>query len=46
MPGGDPSTGIEALLGRMTLEEKVGQMTLASAGQAVTGPVVRSTIYR
>jgi beta-glucosidase len=32
------STAIEALLGRMTLEEKIGQMTLVSAGQAVTGP--------
>ena len=38
MPGGDPSTAIETLLGRMTLEEKIGQMTLVSAGQAVTGP--------
>ena len=38
MPRGDPSIEIEALLGRMTLEEKIGQMTLVSAGQAVTGP--------
>jgi hypothetical protein len=30
----------------MTLEEKIGQTSLVSAGQAVTGPVVRSTIYR
>ena len=29
---------IEGLLGAMTLEEKIGQMTLVSAGQAVTGP--------
>ena len=29
---------IETLLGAMTLEEKIGQMTLVSAGQAVTGP--------
>jgi beta-glucosidase len=38
MAEADPSTEIEALLGRMTLEEKIGQMTLVSAGQAVTGP--------
>src|SRR5918995_5380383 len=38
MAGRDPSTRIESLLARMTLEEKIGQMTLVSAGQAVTGP--------
>jgi beta-glucosidase len=38
MAGPDPSTRIEPLLARMTLEEKIGQMTLVSAGQAVTGP--------
>ena len=29
---------IEALLAGLTLEEKIGQLTLVSAGQAVTGP--------
>ena len=38
MPAPDPMSRIEALLGSMTLEEKIGQMTLVSAGQAVTGP--------
>jgi hypothetical protein len=38
MPELDSTTRIEALLARMTLEEKIGQMTLVSAGQAVTGP--------
>ena len=38
MPAPDPTTRIEALLAAMTLEEKIGQMTLVSAGQAVTGP--------
>ena len=38
MPGGNPPREAEALLARMTLEEKIGQMTLVSAGQAVTGP--------
>ncbi|HEX5078510.1 MAG TPA: glycoside hydrolase family 3 N-terminal domain-containing protein [Geminicoccaceae bacterium] len=38
MAGRFPSTRIEALLARMTLDEKIGQMTLVSAGQAVTGP--------
>jgi beta-glucosidase len=38
MPELDSTIRIEALLGRMTLEEKIGQMTLVSAGQAVTGP--------
>jgi beta-glucosidase len=38
MAGRYPSTRIEPLLARMTLEEKIGQMTLVSAGQAVTGP--------
>ncbi len=38
MPGGDPPSETEALLARMTLEEKIGQMTLVSAGQTVTGP--------
>ena len=31
---------IEALLGRMTLAEKIGQLTMTSAGHTVTGPVV------
>ena len=33
-------TDIESLLGAMTLEEKIGQLTMASAGFAVTGPVL------
>ena len=40
MPGPPPSTRIEALLEAMTLEEKIGQLTLVSAGWAVTGPQV------
>ena len=32
---------IEALLARMTLEEKLGQLTLYNGGMAETGPVVR-----
>jgi len=31
---------IENLLGRMTLTEKLGQLTMTSAGYAVTGPVI------
>jgi beta-glucosidase len=38
MPTPDLTTRIDALLASMTLEEKIGQMTLVSAGQAVTGP--------
>jgi beta-glucosidase len=38
MPEPDSTTRIEALLEAMTLEEKIGQMTLVSSGQAVTGP--------
>jgi beta-glucosidase len=38
MPELDSTTRIEALLVLMTLGEKIGQMTLVSAGQAVTGP--------
>jgi hypothetical protein len=30
------------LLNKMTLEEKIGQLTMASANQAVTGPVAPS----
>ena len=33
-------TDIESLLGAMTLEEKIGQLTMASAGFAITGPVL------
>ena len=40
MPDPQPSARIEALLEAMTLEEKIGQMTLVSAGWAVTGPQV------
>jgi len=34
------SAFIERLLGRMTLTEKLGQMTMTAAGHAVTGPVI------
>jgi beta-glucosidase len=40
MPGPEASTRIETLLEAMTLEEKIGQLTLVSAGWAVTGPQV------
>ena len=38
MPKPDSNARIEALLAAMTLGEKIGQMTLVSAGAAVTGP--------
>ena len=38
MPNPDSNARIEALLAAMTLGEKIGQMTLVSAGSAVTGP--------
>ena len=38
MPNPDFNARIEALLAAMTLGEKIGQMTLVSAGAAVTGP--------
>jgi beta-glucosidase len=31
---------IETLLGRMTLPEKLGQMTMTASGYAVTGPII------
>jgi beta-glucosidase len=31
---------IDALIGQMTLSEKLGQMTMTAAGYAVTGPVI------
>jgi beta-glucosidase len=31
---------IETLLGRMTLAEKLGQMTMTASGYAVTGPII------
>ena len=31
---------IDKLIGRMTLAEKLGQMTMTSASYAVTGPVI------
>ena len=40
MPEPDLTTRIETLLEAMTLEEKIGQLTLVSAGWAVTGPQV------
>src|SRR4051812_27650859 len=33
---------IDDLMSRMTLEEKLGQLTMVSAGLAVTGPVLTS----
>ena len=38
MPDPDPRARIEALVAAMTLDEKIGQMTLVSAGGMVTGP--------
>ena len=38
MPNPDSNARIEALLAAMILGEKIGQMTLVSAGAAVTGP--------
>ena len=38
MPNRQGGPQIEALLAAMTLDEKIGQMTLVSAGAAVTGP--------
>jgi beta-glucosidase len=39
---GSPMDKIDTLLAAMTLEEKIGQLTMAAAGQAVTGPVLAS----
>ena len=30
----------ESLIGRMTLTEKLGQLTMTACGQAVTGPTI------
>jgi beta-glucosidase len=38
------SPRVEALLGRMTVEEKVGQLNLVSGHHAVTGPYTRSDV--
>ncbi len=35
-----PMKGIDKLIGRMTLAEKLGQLTMTSASYAVTGPVI------
>ena len=35
---------IDTLLAAMTLEEKIGQLTMAAAGHAVTGPVLPSGV--
>ncbi len=40
MAAPDPTARIETLLGAMTLDEKLGQLTMASAGYTVTGPTV------
>ena len=37
-----PMNRIETLLAAMTLEEKIGQLNMAAAGSAVTGPVLAS----
>ena len=31
---------VESLIGRMTLPEKLGQLTMTACGQAVTGPTI------
>ena len=36
---------IESLLKEMTLDEKLGQLNLVTAGQAVTGPIVTQTTH-
>jgi hypothetical protein len=41
MAGWSSSGRIDGLLERMTLGEKIGQMTLVSAGQAVTAGLAR-----
>jgi beta-glucosidase len=35
-----PMDGIDKLISRMTLAEKLGQLTMTAAGYAVTGPVI------
>src|SRR5262245_459076 len=35
-----PMSAIDKLIGRMTLAEKLGQLTLTAAGSTVTGPVI------
>jgi beta-glucosidase len=35
-----PMSTIDQLIGRMTLAEKLGQLTMTAAGYAVTGPVI------
>jgi beta-glucosidase len=37
-------TRIDTLLAAMTVEEKIGQLTMAAAGHAVTGPVLASGV--
>ena len=37
-------TRIDTLLAAMTVEEKIGQLTMAAAAQAVTGPVLASGV--
>jgi beta-glucosidase len=37
-------TRIDKLLAAMTLEEKIGQLNMAAAGRAVTGPVLATGV--
>ncbi|HET6375025.1 MAG TPA: glycoside hydrolase family 3 N-terminal domain-containing protein, partial [Methylocella sp.] len=37
-------TRIDELLSKMTLEEKIGQLTMAAAARAVTGPVLAKNV--
>jgi hypothetical protein len=37
-------TKVDTLLAAMTLEEKIGQLNMAAAGHAVTGPVLASGV--
>ena len=39
-------TRIDKLLAAMTLEEKIGQLTMAAVGRAVTGPVLATGVTR
>jgi len=43
-PPGQTRPRVEALLARMTLDEKVGQLNLVSGHHAVTGPYTRSDV--
>ena len=39
----DKEAFLKELIGKMTLEEKLGQLTLYTSDMSVTGPVIRDT---